>query len=80
MAQTQIQTQGIVDGAVTPAKLSTGGPSWDVAGNFGAYRATIGPYAGSTTFNASLAPPFRDASKENVVGLEIKNNGGNRRE
>jgi hypothetical protein len=33
MARTQIRTLGIADNSVTPAKLSTGGPSWDVAGN-----------------------------------------------
>ena len=39
-------------------------------------HATLGPIAGSTTFNASLGPTFRDDTKANVVGLEIKNNGG----
>ena len=38
-------------------------------------RAVLGPYAGSTTFNASLANN-RDDTKANIVGLEIKNNGG----
>ena len=33
MARTQIQTPGIADGNVTPAKLSTGHPNWDTSGN-----------------------------------------------
>lgn len=53
----------------------------DLAGNPFSIAAagshvTIGPYAGSTTFNGSLAAPYRDDTKANVVGLEIKNNGG----
>ena len=40
---------------------------------FDGSRAVLGPYAGSTTY---LTPTTNDPAKDDVVGLEIKNNGG----
>jgi hypothetical protein len=46
MAQTQIKTPGIADNAVTPAKLSTGGPTWTGTGTLSATGDIIA-YSGS---------------------------------
>ena len=69
---------GVVGGSASQVlyknalNVATTSPNFTFDGS----RAVIGPYAGSTTFNASLSPTFRDDTKANVVGLEIKNNGG----
>ena len=47
----------ISDGTVTPAKLSTGGPSWDASGNLtpvgGIYAARVASVASAATVNLS---------------------------
>jgi hypothetical protein len=44
-----VSSSNIVDGAVTPAKLSTGGPSWDASGNLTVTGATANLYVNSST-------------------------------
>jgi hypothetical protein len=45
-------TSDIVDGSVTPAKLSTGGPNWDASGNVTAtsYIGIANTWAGANTW------------------------------
>ena len=55
---TNVNTAGattIADGSVTPAKLSTGGPSWNTSGDV---TATGGLYGAEAQVTASLAPSF----------------------
>jgi hypothetical protein len=48
MSQTQVQTSGITNGSVTPAKLSTGSPTWTTGGVVSA-TSFSGPLTGNAT-------------------------------
>lgn len=48
MSITQVQTSGITDGSVTPAKLSTGSPTWTTGGVVSA-TSFSGPLTGNAT-------------------------------
>ena len=48
MSVTQVQTSGITNGSVTPAKLSTGSPTWTTGGVVSA-TSFSGPLTGNAT-------------------------------
>jgi len=72
-----VSSSNIVAGAVTPAKLSTGGPSWDTSSNLTvAGTGTFGGYITSTASNISqlvLQPGTGTSSAQ----VQLSNTGGN---
>jgi hypothetical protein len=54
MARTQIRTLGIADSAVTPGKLSTGGPSWNTSGDLSAGSFVANGGGHNISINAGL--------------------------
>ena len=67
---TQLSSGSVIvkDGGISPAKLSTGGPSWNTGGTLTA-TAFSGPLTGNVTGNAS-------GTSANVTGTVAVANGG----
>ena len=75
MSQTQVQSGFIGDNTVTPAKLSTGGPSWNTAGTLTA-TSFNGNATSATTFNTNRGN-YRGITDGAVAGQLMWKNYGN---